>query len=70
MKPNPTREQEYREEAKRLAQLPLEDQRAIVAWHRDIAADAKLPKGDRDAARERAAALERLLKLAGRKRRK
>jgi hypothetical protein len=63
-----TKEQEYRDEAERLAQLPAAERRAILAWHRDIAADAKLSKADRKAARERADALERLLQGRRRKR--
>jgi len=57
-----TKEQEYRAEAARLAQLPRQEQAAIIAWHRDIAANSKLRKADRDAARTRAKALDRLLK--------
>jgi hypothetical protein len=66
--PEPTKEQEHRDEAERLAHLPVAEQRAILAWHRDIAADPKLSKGDRKAARERADALERLLQRRRRKR--
>jgi hypothetical protein len=52
---------EHWAEAERLRQLPRADQQAAIAWHRAIAADAKLRKADRDLARERADALERLL---------
>jgi hypothetical protein len=34
MLPDPTKEQEYRDEAARLAQLAKEDQREIIALHR------------------------------------
>jgi hypothetical protein len=54
---------DYVAEAKRLALLSKDDQRAVIAIHRDTANNQKLPKADRDAARERADALERLLKL-------
>ena len=56
------KEQEYRDEARRLAQLPKAEQRAIVAWHRDIAADPKVKPADRKAAGDRAKVLQRLLK--------
>jgi hypothetical protein len=54
---------DYTEEAKRLAFLSKDDQKAVIAIHRDTANNRKLPKADRDAARERADALEQLLKL-------
>jgi hypothetical protein len=62
------REQEHRDEAERLAQLPRDVQRQIVAMHWTDASNPKVPKPDRDIAKARAQALERLLKL--RKRRK
>jgi hypothetical protein len=64
------KETEYREEAKRLAQLPREDQRQIIAMHRSIAGNPKVPKRERQAGLERTLALERLLKLTKKKRRK
>ncbi|HLN30745.1 MAG TPA: hypothetical protein VK395_23600 [Gemmataceae bacterium] len=57
------REQEHREEAERLALLPKADQREIIALHRSVAEDAKVSKANRQKARERAEALERLLRL-------
>lgn len=66
----PEQEQEYREEAERLAELPREDQRRLIAQHRAIAADASVPKSDREQARERADALERHLKRLASKKRK
>ena len=66
---NAEQEQHYREEAERLATLPPEEQAAYLAWQRAIAADAKLRKADREAARDRADALEQLLSK-GRKSRK
>jgi hypothetical protein len=60
---DPSKEQEYREEAERLALLPKAEQRAIVAWHKAIADDPKVKKSDRQAASARARALEKLLGL-------
>jgi len=65
---DPEREQEYRDEAARLAQLPAAEQRAVLAWQRDIAADANLSEADRRAARDRADALGRLLRRRQKKR--
>jgi hypothetical protein len=64
--PDPTKEQAYREEAERLALLPVEDRRAAIGWLRDIARTAPR-KRDREEAEARADALERLLKLAPKK---
>jgi hypothetical protein len=61
--PNP----EHGAEAERLAQLPREVQRKLIAQHRAIAADRKAPKRDRDEAKERADALERHLRRLKRK---
>jgi hypothetical protein len=64
----PEKEQEYREEAERLAQLTRDDQKSIIALHRSIASNPKVPKAERQAGRERADALERYLnRLARRK---
>jgi hypothetical protein len=49
---------EHREEAERLFQLPPDVREAIIAWHREIAANPNVRKADRDLARERADALE------------
>ena len=68
--PDPAKEQAYREEAERLALLPVEDQREIIALHRSLARNSKVPKREREAGKERADALERLLGLAKKKRRK
>lgn len=62
--PEPSKEQEYREEAERLAKLPRADQREIIALHRSVAKNPKVPKQERQAGLRRAAALERLLGLA------
>ena len=63
-------ERDCRDEAERLRLLPREDQRAIVALHRSVANDPKVTKANRDEARRRADALEKLLRLARRKRRR
>ena len=45
-------EQAYRAEAERLALLPVEDQREIIALHRSTAGNTKAPKREREIARE------------------
>jgi hypothetical protein len=65
--PGPHKEQEYRKEAERLALLPRDDQRRLIAQHRVIAADTGVPKPDRMEAKERANALERHLRRLSRK---
>ena len=60
-------EDSYRDEADRLSALRVEDQRAFIAMLRADAVNRKVPKRDRDFARERADALERILKLKRRK---
>ena len=59
--------EEHRAEAERLALLPVEDQQEILALHRSVADNPKVPKKDRQAARERAAALTRELARLRRK---
>ncbi len=54
---------EYRQEAERLAELPVADQRAILALHQAIAADKRVSKANREEARQRADSLEKLLGL-------
>jgi hypothetical protein len=54
---------EFREEASRLKLTDRATQRLIVAIHREIARNPKVPKADRDHARRKARALERLLRL-------
>jgi hypothetical protein len=61
------REQEFRDEAARLAQLPREIQRQAVALIRAPADDPRVPRADRRAARERAEALERHLRRLNRR---
>ena len=56
-----SKEQDYRDEAARLAQAPREDQETMIAWLKEIAANPKVAKADREIADERAKALERLL---------
>lgn len=65
---DPAKEQEHREEAKRLALLPRADQREIIAMYRTVANNPKVPKRERQAGLERAAALERFLGLVKKKR--
>jgi hypothetical protein len=58
-----TSENEYRAEAERLMALPRAQQRYIVGMLREIAKGKGVPAKERKAGLERAAALERLLKL-------
>ena len=60
-------EREYREEAERLAAIPIEDQKEIIAMHREIASNPKVPKRERVAGLARADALERHLRRLNRK---
>ena len=62
-------DRELHTEAERLAEVPRTEQEAVIAWHREIAANVKVRKVDRELARERANALERLL-LGPKKKRK
>ena len=64
------KEQEYREEAERLKQLPRAEQRAIVELIGSPARDPKVSEANRAEARRRSRALARLLKIAPRKKRK
>lgn len=63
----PEQEQAYRAEAERLAELPRDDQRQLIAQHRAIAADKSVPAPERKEAKERAEALERHLRRLARK---
>ena len=63
----PAKEQEYREEAERLAILPAVEQRKIIAMHREIAAGEGVPDAERQAGLERADCLERFLHLKKKK---
>lgn len=63
----PKKGQEYREEAERMAELPRDDQRRLIAQHRAIAADKSVPTPDRKEAKERADALEKHLRRLARK---
>lgn len=60
------KQQEFKDEAERLAQLPRDVQRHAVALIRAPADDPKLARSDRQAARERAEALERHLRRLNR----
>jgi hypothetical protein len=65
-----TSEDEYRAEAERLALLPRADQSEVIALHRSVAENAKLPKADRQAAADRADALERYLRRLNRRKKR
>ncbi len=58
---------ECREEAERLSQLPKAEQRTIVALHWSVAKDKDVSDANRKEARRRAVALERLLRLKPKK---
>jgi hypothetical protein len=62
-----SKEQEYRQEAERLARLSREDQEEILGLHRSTAENPKAPKRERELARERVDALERHLRRLNRK---
>jgi hypothetical protein len=66
----PEQEQEYREEAERLALLPRDVQRQAVALIRAPADDPKVDKRNREEARERADALELHLRRLNRRKKK
>jgi hypothetical protein len=57
------RDAEYRHEADRLRLIDRADQRRVVSYIRAVAGNPKVGKIDRDLARKRADALERLLGL-------
>jgi hypothetical protein len=61
---------EYVAEAERLALLPVDDQREILALHRSVADNPKVAKPDRKAAAERADALARHLGRLNRRKKK
>jgi hypothetical protein len=65
-----TAEQEYREEAERLAVLPRDVQRQAIALIRAPADNPKVKKRDREEARRRADALERHLRRLNRRKKK
>ena len=63
-------EQEYREEAERLAVLPRDVQRQAIVLIRAPADNPKVKKRDREEARRRADALERHLRRLNRRKKK
>jgi predicted flap endonuclease-1-like 5' DNA nuclease len=63
MRKNRAAAEEFRDEAQRLALASRADQRAIVALHRSVADDKRVSKANREEARQRADALEKLLGL-------
>jgi hypothetical protein len=64
--PGPTKEQEYRDEAARLALIPPEDQQAVVAMYRQLADNPLATKACRVEAKAHAAALGRHLRRISR----
>jgi len=58
---------DYVAEAERLASLSVADQRAVIALHRSVAGNPKVPKQERRAGLARATALEGLLGLTAKK---
>ncbi len=52
------KEREYREEAERLATIPIEDQHAVLDIYRGCAENPKLPRRERERNRERIEVLE------------
>ena len=65
----PEKDQGYREEAERLAELPRDVQRQAVALIRAPADNPNVGKRDREEARQRADALERHLRRLNRRKR-
>ena len=63
----PEKEQEYRAEAERLAQLPADVQKQAVALIRVPSDDPNVDERDREEARQRADALERHLRRLNRR---
>lgn len=63
-------DEEHRREAERLALLPIADQNWIIALHRALAGNPKVPKRERQAGMERADALERHLRRLRKKKKK
>ena len=63
----PVQEQEFREEAERLAAIPIEDQKAVLDIYRSCARNPRLPRREREWNRARVEALERHLKRLKRK---
>jgi len=66
---DPAIEQEYREEAERLAQLPEADQTAVVKMYRDLAENPLATPACRKEAAQHAEALSRHLRRLKKSRR-
>jgi hypothetical protein len=64
------KEEKYQEEAERLAKLFPKERAAFITWLRSIADDRRVRKVEREAARERADALEALLQAREKRRQK
>lgn len=67
MKHTEQHEQEFREEAERLATIPVVDQRAVLAIYRECAENKKLTREDRTWNKARVEAVERHLKRLNRR---
>ena len=68
--PDYSKDQEHRQEAARLTQLPRDEQRQIVAMIRQDGRNPKAPKRERELNLARARALERFLGLVRKGKRK
>jgi hypothetical protein len=64
--PEKSQQDEYREEAERLALLPKATRRQVIALHRSLAADKRATRADRKRAALRADDLEKFLGLSSR----
>lgn len=60
----PEQDQQYREEAERLALLPRQTQADLIGTYRHVARNAKVPQAKRREARRKANALAKLLGLS------
>jgi hypothetical protein len=57
-------QREFRAEAAELERLPLRDVKEVISMCRQVAADTRLPRQERDEERRRVEALEKFLGLA------
>jgi hypothetical protein len=64
--PDPSKGQEYREEAERLALIPPDDQQAVIAMYRQLADNPLATKACRQEAKAHAAALAKHLRRINR----
>lgn len=59
---------EMYEEAEKLKKIPRSEQLAVLALHKSVADNPKVPVAERKAARQKVIALERILNLKKRRR--